>query len=544
MARDKSKGKRAGMGGPKPKASKRWQTHSSSFLLRHLSAEPLVEPPPDDDTTPATTTPATTTVTTEAGSVTSTLIPQSSDTSRSPCHAADSDSDSEEQLPLSARLTARTPTKRPVPTEHSTTAAPAWLAELHSKLDSMHGLLRWLAKTRFPVEKQGGLARILGMSSPQLSAFLNKKNQHGQASVQELDRIRRSILRKLEAAGLPLVIEAPAVDTPGTRTRGSVATPPTTSRAADPPPPARPSVSILTLDLAEATGNEGGEVRISNLGSPVDDPRWQLKVGGSTLFLRNGLRGFRTVGARSALGGRTFEFFLESLNSASEPAVHGGPLWVAREFTGSVNDLASQRIIGRARGTDGKLTGWSSPQLLWNAISDAYQVGTRFNGLIHCGLTHPALQDALDAVRPELSPTPEASHPFGERKGLAHLDPDGSWLRELGVLAGDAFIDAMRSVCPSNPEFAFEQLLKRKSFQLRFLPEEMRNGLSKKAIQKLMLETPLVKGLVDTYHKLQGFKLKRQHLSLIAPHLPYDTVRKLFGVSRCAHSSNMHRPPD
>ena len=49
-----------------------------------------------------------------------------------------------------------------------------------------------------------------------------------------------------------------------------------------------------------------------------------------------------------------------------------------------------------------------------------------------------------------------------------------------------------------------------------------------------MLETPLVKGLVDIYHKLQGFKLKRQHLSLVAPHLPYDIVRQLFGVSRCA----------
>ena len=174
MARDKSKGKRAGVGGPKPKVSKQWQTQASSFLVRHFSAEPLEEPPPDDDTTPAPTTEA---VPTEAGgSVTSTPIPQSSDTSRGPCRAANSDSDSEEQLPLSARLTTRTPTERPVPTEHSTTVAPpAWLAELHGKLDSMHARLRWLAKTRFPVEKQAGLARNLGMSSPQLSAFLNKK---------------------------------------------------------------------------------------------------------------------------------------------------------------------------------------------------------------------------------------------------------------------------------------------------------------------------------------------------------------------------------
>ena len=138
-------------------------------------------------------------------------------------------------------------------------------------------------------------------------------------------------------------------------------------------------------------------------------------------------------------------------------------------------------------------------------------------------------------ARPQPTPTP-TQVPFGERKGLEGLIENGSWLRQLGTLAGDAFVSAMRDVCPTNPEAAFEQLLKRKSFRLRWLPEEMRDGLSKEAVQTAMLETPLVEGLVDTYHKLTGFMVKRQHLSLIAPHLPYDTVRKLFGISRCAHS--------
>ena len=98
-------------------------------------------------------------------------------------------------------------------------------------------------------------------------------------------------------------------------------------------------------------------------------------------------------------------------------------------------------------------------------------------------------------------------------------------------------------MCPSNLELAFEQLLKRKEFRLKWLTEEMRDGISKAAVQQAMLETPLVKGLVDTYHKLQGFKLKRQHLSLIAPHLPYDTVRKLFVASAAVWASQFEHAP-
>ena len=47
MAREKSSGARAGIGGPKPKASKAWTEQASSFLIRHFAAEPTELPSPD-----------------------------------------------------------------------------------------------------------------------------------------------------------------------------------------------------------------------------------------------------------------------------------------------------------------------------------------------------------------------------------------------------------------------------------------------------------------------------------------------------------------
>ena len=521
------------MGGPPRKASKQWQTKASSFLTRHFSAVLAEVLQSDADARAAA----------EAGeSADSTrFLPDSSDTflPPTPCPATaaaiEPNSDSEEEdLRLSLRRAAKTPPteRKTPPADCALSSAPNWRPEFERKVNQLRALLRWLAKTQFPIEKQTGLAHKLGLSGPELSHFLTGNSFRGKMGPQELDRNRRLILRKLQAAGLPIVIEAPVAEPlTGPCTRGLNITPPTVSAAPQLSAVSRPLVSLLTLNLAEAPGSQGGEVQILDIGTPVDDGRWQLMVGGRILFLRKGLRGLRTLGARSALSGRTFEFCVEVLNCPSEPSYHGGPLWVAREYTGSVNYLAASRILGRARGADGTRTGWSSPQLLWKAITDAYQVESRLNGLVHCGLTHPALQDTLDAVMPETAPAPAT--PFGERKGKGGLNPDGSWLRQLGALAGDSFVDAMRSVCPSNPAAAFEQLLKRKSFQLKWLPEEMREGLSQKAVEKAMLETPLIKGLVDTYHTMQGFKLKRQHLSIVAPHLPYDTVQELFGVSRC-----------
>ena len=348
-------------------------------------------------------------------------------------------SSSDDDGPLSLRVPAKLPAERREPAARA--AAPAWMEELMMKVNELRMLLRWLARTWFAVEKQAGLARELRMSTPELSHFLTGNATRGKIALGQLDRMRKHIYRQLASAELPLKIISPPATSVHLGTKTRARTP--SAAATDVNPVTRPStfprssISILTLNLTEAPGNEGGEVRISNLGSAVDDPRWQLQVGSRTIFLRDGFRGLRTMGGRSVLAGRTFEFFIEMLDCPAKPMCHGSPLWVAREYTCSVNDWTAPRILGRSRGANQKLTGNSSPQLLWNAIAGFFEVRTRFRGLDHCGLTHPALQDALDAVLPE--PTAMESTPFGERKGKGGLNPDGSWLRQLGALAGDAF---------------------------------------------------------------------------------------------------------
>ena len=89
----------------------------------------------------------------------------------------------------------------------------------------------------------------------------------------------------------------------------------------------------------------------------------------------------------------------------------------------------------------------------------------------------------------------------------------------------------MESVCPGEPEAAFSQLLKRRSFQ-KFLPEHVRKALGKHALRDAALELPFVAGLVEVYHKLDGFRARRQHLALFAPFFPYTVTMELFGATR------------
>ena len=216
----------------------------------------------------------------------------------------------------------------------------------------------------------------------------------------------------------------------------------------------------------------------------VGDTRWEMPCprteGQKTLTLRDGFRACRTV-TRGALGGRTFEFWVEPLQAPNEPGLHGGPLWAGRELK-AMGPLRSEgpRIMGRRPGQA------STPAALWAALSVHCGSETRVrNPLAWCGLLHPTVQALLDVAaaplpQPSLDQIAERAAAIGSRRdGLRGLREGGSQLRLIGQIAGEAFLLAMKAISRTEPELVFEQLLQRKEFQLTWLPEDLRKGLSK-----------------------------------------------------------------
>ena len=134
--------------------------------------------------------------------------------------------------------------------------------------------------------------------------------------------------------------------------------------------------------------------------APVDDVRWIISARGQLLRIPLGYRARYTFGARAAfeLGGRTFEFEVEKLDSRTELHLNGAPLWVGKEITGTVLDLSQRRIIGRAYSKRGTHVGESSPARLWREILAYCELPDRHHGnaLDLCGLTHPRVIEVLD----------------------------------------------------------------------------------------------------------------------------------------------------
>jgi hypothetical protein len=369
----------------------------------------------------------------------------------------------------------------------------------------MRVLINWLTYHHYG-GKQVRLCDALNVRSAYISQYKSGKGTHGRMLLSELDKRHRELSNAILRAGLPAEIpdaaELPAEVPAAARTK---------VRAAGTSAPRTqldgPRAAVLIVNLKEIEdAHEGGLMHVMNLGVAVADPRWQISRpgGGAPLHLRDGLRGQRAFAARqgSSMGGRRFEWWIELLDARHDHVHHGSPLWVARELTGTLTTLG-HCIIGRWKNpATGRHGGPSSPALLASAVAQHCAAGVRINGLVFTGLLHPSIQELLD-VAAEAAGLAQLEVParpvpaFGARSGgLAGLKPGGSRLREVGDAAGVAFLQAMESISPDDPEGVFAQLMQKPSFRNRFLAPEWRDGLSKEAVQQKMLKTPFVSEFV------------------------------------------------
>ena len=436
----------------------------------------------------------------------------------------------------STTLSLATPTLTATALEH--VAIDEARLERQTRHERMRTHVKWLVASKVHgISNQAKLAGALGVSSPWLSQYMNGRNQHGPLKPSQLRERRADLLHLLRLHQLPTETPtaAEAAAAAAAAAEGAAAVKPPKPTPVAPVFAAAPKHAVLSVNLADVAGwQQGGQCHLMALGVPVlGDGRWVIPCPGGSegrkLQLRVGLRGRRTLSARShaSVAGRTFEWWLEAIAARHEIASHGGPLWVAREV-GSADAL--ERIVGRAPRPGGGYTGPSSSELLWQAIARRCGLDApRFTGIVQTGLIHPSVQALLEAVEEDGDGLPSLTG-FGSRSGgVGGLRQ--SRLREIGNVAGTAFVQAMESVCPGDPEAAFAQLLKRQSFQC-FLPERVRKALGKHALRDEALKLPFVTGLVEVYHKLDGFRTRRQHLALFAPFFPYKVTMELFGVTR------------
>jgi hypothetical protein len=117
------------------------------------------------------------------------------------------------------------------------------------------------------------------------------------------------------------------------------------------------------------------------------------------------------------------------------------------------------------------------------------------NALDLCGLTHPKVLESLALVKAAPATPPPTTHNIGSRSGgLASLPKEGSQLRQIGALAGEAFVEAMERISPDEPQLVFQQLMRRTSFWNRFLTDFQRQIFSPAALRARLLEEPFFMG--------------------------------------------------
>ena len=174
---------------------------------------------------------------------------------------------------------------------------------------------------------QAALARKLQLRAASLSEYNTGMARSQRLSQMQLDAYHTRISAAIERAELPLQPPSAEPSRVSPTTVPNTNAPPPTEhknpkvRAPSAAPAASTApVAVLTLNLSEvASVHQGGQLLILDLGQEQAEPsdsRWEINAGGETLRLRPGLRARYTFGARSStLGGRTFEWWVETLSS-------------------------------------------------------------------------------------------------------------------------------------------------------------------------------------------------------------------------------------
>ena len=419
------------------------------------------------------------------------------------------------------------------------------------KHETLRQVIDLLASDHFPTQKALALKLWPEKSRPEvlLAEYKTGMRNGRKLDLFQLNSLHSEITFRIKRAQLPNELPMADGESPAATTEPPTPATPTTAPAPAPACGRAPS-ALMALQLKEiAGGHLGGQVHVMSLGAgaaPTEDDRWIISVRGEQLRIPLGYRARYTFGARTTaeLGGRTFEFEIQKLDSRAELHYNGSPLWVGREITTTVLDLAKKRIIGRACSKSGMLVGPSSPALLWRSIMKYCDLPDhrQAKALDLCGLTHPRVIEVLAMVKPPPTPSTPPSHTIGSRSGgLSSLTADGSQLRRIGALAGVEFVKAMESISPNEPVLVFQQLMAKPSFRNRFLTDFQRQIFSPAVLRDRLLEEPFFAGMVRVYHALQGWKEKRRHLSLFAPYFPWSVTCTLFGVTQWfVYSARLH----
>ena len=142
-------------------------------------------------------------------------------------------------------------------------------------------------------------------------------------------------------------------------------------------------------------------------------------------------------------------------------------------------------------------------------------------GFSLCGLHHPHVV-ALLAAHAQVGI--DKRQLFGMNVQLS--DMCDRRLRKLRAEAGAAFLDAMETVCPTDPVGAFRELQRSSQWTAKWMPERVEHDFQ---------ALPLVAGLVQAYRRYEarGDNMGALAiLSLFAPHHASKVTTKVFGVNQ------------